>query len=176
MFLNCPRDGHLAEETNKSLCLSTSDTTLSKDWRRNMLAHTALKPCTEHMCFWIVLQASSQWIHTNIRLMFGHYGGYHSPPYVFCNAPNKLPNQNIHRDIKLKFVMLAYHVLPKKLPNSGRFPHWRQLWCEWAKKKDITFIFRSYNIIKVILTWFCSNWEALKRNLLGGHLIWRNHL
>ena len=24
--------------------------------------------------------------------------------------------------------MLAYHVLPKKLPNSGDFPHWRQLW------------------------------------------------
>ena len=50
------------------------------------------------------------------------------PLHVFFNALNKLPNHNIHRDIKLEFVMLAYHVLPKKLPNSGRFPHWRHLW------------------------------------------------
>ena len=50
------------------------------------------------------------------------------PSMCFCNAPNKLPNHNIHRDIKLEFFMVAYHVLPKKLPNSGRFPHWRHLW------------------------------------------------
>ena len=25
--------------------------------------------------------------------------------------------------------MLVSHVLPKKLPNSEHFPHWRQLWC-----------------------------------------------
>ena len=49
------------------------------------------------------------------------------PLHVFFQCPNKLPNHNIHRDIKFKFLMLAYHVLPKKLPNSGRFPHWRQL-------------------------------------------------
>ena len=32
------------------------------------------------------------------------------------DAPSKFPNHNIHRDMKLSFVMLVYHVLPKKLP------------------------------------------------------------
>ena len=49
------------------------------------------------------------------------------PSMCFFNATNKLPDHNIHRDIKLKFFMLAYNVLPKKLPNSGPFPHWRHL-------------------------------------------------
>ena len=49
------------------------------------------------------------------------------PLMCLFNAPKKLLNHNIHRDIKLEFVMLEYHVLRKKLPNLGRFPNWRQL-------------------------------------------------
>ena len=49
------------------------------------------------------------------------------PSMFFFNSPNKLHDHNIHRDIKLYFLMLAYYVLPKKLPNLGHFPHWRQL-------------------------------------------------
>ena len=87
MFQNCLRDGHVAafitvkykiyceiliicrcvllfQETNKSLCLSKSDTTVPKGWRRTMLSHVAPGPCTEHMCYGMVLQASSQNIHT----------------------------------------------------------------------------------------------------------------
>ena len=50
-------------ETNKSLCLSTSDKTVPKGWRRNMLAHAAPGPCIEYMCYGMVLQALSQNIH-----------------------------------------------------------------------------------------------------------------
>ena len=53
----------LNTKTNKSLCLSMSDTTVTKGWRRKMLAHTASEPCTEHMCYGMVLQASSQNMH-----------------------------------------------------------------------------------------------------------------
>ena len=58
------------------------------------------------------------------------------PLHVFLNAPNKLPNHNIHRDIKLEFLMVAYHVLPKKLPirdvfhtgdSSGGVLKWQDL-------------------------------------------------
>ena len=115
MFQNCLRDGNVAAfitlkyrifckvlirgvaylfqlctlnaKTNKSLCLSMSDTTVTKGWRRNMLAHTAPEPCTEHMCYGMVLQASSQNMHTNVRLLFGHYDDYHSPPCVFLMPP-----------------------------------------------------------------------------------------
>ena len=69
-------------------------------------AHTAPGSCTEHLCYVMVLHASSQNIHTNARLVFGHYGGYHSPPCVFFNAPNQLPNHNIHRDINLNLLCL----------------------------------------------------------------------
>ena len=94
-----------------------------------MVAHTALIPYTEHMCYWIMLQASSQCtMHTyKYRTRVWALWWLSSPSMCFFNAPNKVPNHNIHRDIKLKVVMLAYHVLPKKLPNSGCFPHWRQL-------------------------------------------------
>ena len=115
-------------ETNKCLCLSTSDTTVPKGWRKNMggphssrIMHRTLVLCdgaariiTKHTykcttCVWALW-----WISF--------------PSMCLSNAPNQLPNHNIHRDIKLEFVMLAYYVLPKKLPNSGHFPHWRQLW------------------------------------------------
>ena len=33
--------------------------------------------------------------------------------------------------------MLVSHVLPKKLPNSEHFPHWRHLWTEGDQDWDI---------------------------------------
>ena len=43
---------------------------------------------------------------TDIQMVFGHYGCYHSPPCVFFNAPNKLQNHNIHRDLNSNLLWL----------------------------------------------------------------------
>ena len=71
------------------------------------------KTCTEHLCYVMVLQASSQNIHSNARLVFGHYGGYHSPPCVFSIPPTSSRITTFTGILKLEFVMLAYYVLPK---------------------------------------------------------------
>ena len=111
-------------ETSKSLCLSTSDTIVPKGWRRNILDHTAPRTCTVNMCYGMVLQPSSQNWHTNgvwalWLLSF--------PSMCFFQCPQQAPKSQHSQGFKLKFVMIAYHVLPKKLHNSGNFPHWLQL-------------------------------------------------
>lgn len=76
------------------------------------------------MCYGMVLQPSSQNWHTNgvwalWLLSF--------PSMCFFQCPQQAPKSQHSQGFKLKFVMIAYHVLPKKLHNSGNFPHWLQL-------------------------------------------------
>ena len=107
-FQNCPRDGHVAA------FITFNDLLQGLDWRCVIPFPAVYKKCaagniTKHTfkcktCVWALW-----WISF--------------PSMCFFNAPNKLSKHNIHRDIKLEFVILAYHVLSKKLPKSGYFPH-----------------------------------------------------
>ena len=45
--------------------------------------------------------------------------------------------------------MLAYHVLPKKLPNSGDFPHWRQLWLEELVDEAVSPVDEAISLLAV---------------------------
>ena len=46
---------------------------------------------------------------------------------VFFQCSQKAPESQNSQGCKFPFLMLVSHVLPKKLPNSEHFPHWRQL-------------------------------------------------
>ena len=108
-------------ETNKCLCLSTSDTTVPKGWRKNMggphssrIMHRTLVLCdgaariiTKHTykcktCVWALW-----WISF--------------PSMCFSNAPNQLPNHNIHRDIKTWICYACILCAPEKAPKFGTF-------------------------------------------------------
>ena len=89
---------------------------------------------------------ASQSIQTNAKLV--HNGCYVSLCFFF-NAPKKLPNQKIHRDVNIHFLCLFLSVLPKKLPNSEHFPHWRQL-C--VRECNIKWSVALYLVVKV-----CNN-------------------
>ena len=64
------------------------------------------------------IQANAQWLLCNFMCFF--------------NAPKKLPNHKIHRDVNFHFICL-FLMCSKKLPNSEHFPHWRQLWFELTR-------------------------------------------
>ena len=50
------------------MIVSKSDTAVPKGWKKHMLTHTALGPCTEHMCYGMVHQVSSENRHTHIYI------------------------------------------------------------------------------------------------------------
>ena len=50
--------------------------------------------------------------------------------YVFFQCSRKAPKSQNSQGCKFPFLMLVSHVLPKKLPNSEHFPHWRHLCLE----------------------------------------------
>ena len=60
--------------------------------------------------------------------------------------------------------MHAYHMLPKKLPNLGRFPHWRQLWtfhclyqCYFCRQYvSVTSVWDHYSAGQITLLLLCE--------------------
>ena len=127
MFQNCPRDGHVAafitlkyriyckvlirgvsqlfelctwnEETNKSLCLSTSDITAQRLEKKHDGSQSSQTMHRTHVL--LDCAAGIITIHTyKYRTLCLGIMVVIIPLHVFFQCPNKLPNHNIHRDIK----------------------------------------------------------------------------
>ena len=68
---------------------------------------------------------ASQSIQANAKLVPN--GCYESLSFSF-QCSRKAQESQKSQGCKFPFLMLVSHVLPKKLPNSEHFPHWRHLW------------------------------------------------
>ena len=86
-----------------------------------MMAHKAFKSCTEHVCYWIVLQASSQSIHTIYKTLCLGIMVVIIPLHVLFQCPQQAPDSQHSQGYKTQVSYACISCAPEKAPEFGTF-------------------------------------------------------